>query len=98
MSGHGKKWDAAEKHFQEMELKLTRESRQIQVNYNTLLKENSALRDLLHKSEIKNAELTDHVNRLLEYTGLSKDDIKKACERDKSLADMGKMLGMFRGF
>ena len=42
--------------------------------------------------ETENAQLKDWVERLLEYTELSKEDIKAVCEKDKRLGESLKLF------
>lgn len=58
--------------------------------YETLLKEKEAeilcINNLLHESENKCAELQEWIDRLLEYTELSEDDMKKIIKKEKDTA------------
>lgn len=94
----GKKWSAAEKHFNEMAMDLRRESRRVEAERNQLKDINKKLLEQveIHRSEID--RLNKWVDRLLQYTELSKADIDKACQRGKSIASMGELLGLVRGF
>lgn len=69
MSGRGKKFDAAEKHFEKKRIK---------------------------------EELKEWIERLLEYTELSKDDIKAVYEKDKRMGEainwLSRFGGMFQGY
>jgi hypothetical protein len=69
MSGRGKKFDAAEKHFEKKRIK---------------------------------EELKEWIECLLEYTELSKDDIKAVCEKDKRMGEainwLSRFGGMFQGY
>jgi hypothetical protein len=40
-------------------------------------------------------ELKDWIERLLEYTQLTEDDIKKVCEADKRRSELFETLGIF---
>lgn len=79
----GKKYDAAERHFIE---KQTMYEKRIKGLQETLSNKNAELikvrqeRDELHS---ENARLQDWVERLLQYTELSREDIKTVCEQDK---------------
>lgn len=46
----------------------------------------------------KNQQLKEWIERLLEYTELSKEDIKAACEKDKKIVSGVSMLENFGGF
>lgn len=96
----GKKYDAAEKHFMAREQQLNREIKAHGEAYAELLKQFKAAKDDLLRVEAENAQLHDWVDRLLEYTELSKEDIKQACEKDKEIRSTLKsfiqMAGMIR--
>ncbi|MDD3172193.1 MAG: hypothetical protein PHF63_00765 [Herbinix sp.] len=79
----GKKFDAAEKHFMEKEARLKKQ-------INSLEARNSELRAALvektsenNSLSTKNAELEDWIERLLIYTELNREDIKRICQEDK---------------
>ena len=40
----------------------------------------------------ENQQLKDWIERLLEYTELSQEDIKQACEKDKRMGETAQML------
>ncbi|KLU61858.1 hypothetical protein CEB3_c17760 [Peptococcaceae bacterium CEB3] len=90
----GKKFTAAEKHFQEKEVKIRQEMKRyterimelIDVNHQ-LSKENEVLKSL-------NAEIKEKYEKLLEYSRLEETDIVNALERDKNLSLLS---GMFQG-
>lgn len=50
----------------------------------------------------ENEELKEWIERLLEYTELSKDDIKAACEKDRRMGEamswLSRFGGMFQGY
>jgi hypothetical protein len=52
----------------------------------------------LMKAEQENHALRDWVERLLEYTELTKEDIAKACEKDKQMAETAEWLQRFSKF
>lgn len=58
--------------------------------YDTLLKKKEAeilyIDNLLHESENKCTELQEWIDRLLEYTELSKDDMKTIIKKEKDTA------------
>lgn len=82
----GKKFSAAEKHFQEKEVKLRRD-----IHYWQELAIHRAEHIVQLEAALRSANVTieqqrDWIERLLQYTELSKEDIKTACEKDKALA------------
>lgn len=46
----------------------------------------------------ENLQLKEWIERLLEYTELSKEDIKAACEKDKRIASVASLFGFIGGF
>lgn len=88
----GKKFDAAEKHFQgrihvlEGKIKaLTNESIEKDKAYHLLKIENDKL-------TFENNKLQDWVERLLEYTKMTREDLKAMCEKDKKVAEIADIL------
>lgn len=81
----GKKFNAAEKHFLEKENAYRQRIRALEA---TVHGKDDAIRILTFAcSELagQNLALENQVERLLEYTELSKADIKAACLKDKEL-------------
>lgn len=98
----GKKFSAAEKHFYSKKIELEKKIRSLSSclhDSESLLSEQKILIDSLTS---ENLQLKDWVERLLEYTELSKDDIKTACNKDKELASsfylFNSLLGSFGRF
>lgn len=92
-----KKFDSAKKHFEKERLKLVDQIKAHQSFEHELLEENNRLQERVHSLEREKAELKDWVNRLLEYTELSKEDIKKVCDGDKKLINFASYLNkMFK--
>ena len=93
----GKKFDAAEKHFQEKEKQYQNQIKSL----NEYIKKNSINKnnyeEQVHNLQSENEQLKAWIGRLLQYTELSKDDIKQACEKDKKIAEMLGLLNMFSG-
>lgn len=85
---HGKKFTAAEKHFNEKKVVL---EKRIKARDELIIEQSLKVKTLtnrVNELEAQNAQLQDWVNRLLEYTELSEDDIKKACEKDQQIASL----------
>ena len=40
--------------------------------------------------------MKDWIERLLQYTELSKEDVKKACEKDKAIAGLLDLFGIVK--
>lgn len=91
----GKKFNAAEKHFLEKEKQWKNRISDLEMQQSNTLKLLNDTEEQLQSLQMKNNELQQWINRLLEYTELSESDIKKAVERDKSLADMSMILGQY---
>lgn len=88
----GKKFSAAEKHFQEKEIKLRKDLQYWQdlaINRaKDIVRLEAELKDLTSKV----AQQQEWIERLLEYTELDVNDIKAACEKDKSLAACAELI------
>jgi wobble nucleotide-excising tRNase len=83
---------AAEKRFSEIETSIRREKRNLEAENNLLKKENGELAALVNSQKVEIEQLNQWINRLLEYTELSKEDIEQACKSDKSIALFGDMM------
>ena len=78
----GKKFDAAEKHFEKTRVRLTNKINYLLGRIDELKREQGALSERNSTLEEENRQLSLHVERLLEYTELSIEDIKEACAKD----------------
>ena len=93
----GKKFDAAEKHFAKEREKQNKEIKSLREQLENAHRDTRLFRSRAEFYERKTEELENWVERLLEYTELSKEDIKAACEKDKSMGEALKWLRMFGG-
>ena len=93
----GKKFNAAEKHFEEKRVKMEKEIKCLREQLDESRKEAQSYKEKADAFESKIGELLDWIERLLEYTELSKEDIKAACERDKHLGNFMGLLAAFSG-
>lgn len=88
----GKKFDAAEKHFekkrQEYENTIKRLNNTLKESRAETIKYKTAYENVIGENE----QLKAWIERLLEYTELSIEDIKEACEKDKQMGEAAKML------
>ena len=84
---HGKKFTAAEKYFNEKKVVLEKRIKARDVLIAEQSFEIKRLTNRIIELETQNVQLQDEVNRLLEYTELSKEDIKKVCKKDITIAD-----------
>ena len=82
----GKKFDAAEKHFEKKRIQYERKINDLTQQLENAHRDTRHFRSLYEFAERENEELKAWVERLLEYTELSKEDIKAACEKDKRAA------------
>lgn len=92
----GKKFNAAEKHFQQREVKIRQELREMKEWYedvcnvnSQLIKENTALGHEL-------SELLDRYNKALEYSKLSESQILNAIKKDNSIVSLTEILSTMR--
>lgn len=97
MAGHGKKFDAAEKHFEKKRVQLERDIKSVKEQRDTFYKQMIEYKSKFEFLERENEELTNWIERLLEYTELTKEDIKAACEKDKRMAATMKWLTDWSG-
>lgn len=91
----GKKFDAAEKHFLG---ELAKKSKIIKLQDATILtlhKKAEYFEKQYLEASSENAQLKEWVERLLKYTELEQKDIKRACEKDKELAQILSLIGCF---
>ena len=92
----GKKYDAAQKHFESKRVAI-KKNRHLLDMVCELKAENRQIKSERDALQMENQQLKDWIDRLLEYTELSKEDIAAACEKDKKMkesADM--MLSLFK--
>lgn len=82
----GKKFDAAQKHFMEREQRFNREVSYLKTLNKEYFEKIKLLEDQIITLQNENNQLKEWIERLLNYTELSKEDIKKICEADKEKA------------
>ena len=88
------KWTAAEKYFIKLEGEYTK---QIKILKDTVIAQNKSITELSNKNQQltdENTQLKDWVEILLDYTKLSEEDVKEACKKDKSIAQIPELLNM----
>lgn len=87
----GKQFSAAEKHFEKKRLLYEKQIKHL----NSCVSDQKAIisnqEAKIQSLSTENTQLHEWIERLLEYTELSKEDIKEACEKDKKL---GSLLGI----
>lgn len=90
----GKKFDAHEKHFKEKEIKLNREMNYLRDRCTEINNKNMQL--VKENEQLKKESLDVKVKyeKLLEYSKLSDEEIKKAIHRDKSVNQLSILFNM----
>ena len=93
----GKKFDAAQKHFEGKKIELEKQIKYLTARVSEQNKTISEQRGQIDALSSENQQLKEWIERLLEYTELSKEDIKAACEKDKKIASAMSVFGLFGG-
>lgn len=93
----GKKFDAAQKHFEGKKIELEKQIKALTARVSEKNKTISEQRGQIDALSSENQQLKEWIERLLEYTELSKEDIKAACEKDKKIASAMSVFGLFGG-
>ena len=93
----GKKIDAAQKHFEGKKIELEKQIKALNARVSEQNKTISEQRGQIDALSSENQQLKEWIERLLEYTELSKEDIKAACEKDKKIASAMSVFGLFGG-
>ena len=88
----GKKFTAAEKHFEGKKQEYERKIKHLSFELSESRKEISRYKETCNSLQTENEQLKQWVDRLLEYTELSEKDIKEACEKDKRISETAKMM------
>lgn len=91
----GKKFDAAEKHFEKKRITYEKQIKGLKEQLERAHKDTNHFRSMAEFYERENDELKRWIERLLEYTELTKEDIKAACEKDKKMAEAAEWLTKF---
>lgn len=98
----GKKFDAAQKHFEGEKVKYEKQIKYLREEISAQKKTISEQKEEIDSLSSENCQLKDWVERLLEYTELSKEEIKTACEKNVRLANAASLIGglfsSFKGF
>ena len=93
----GKKFDAAQKHFEGKKIELEKQIKYLTARVSEQNKTISEQKGQIDALSSENQQLKEWIERLLEYTELSKEDIKAACEKDKKIASAMSVFGLFGG-
>jgi hypothetical protein len=94
----GKKFDAAEKHFQKLKEKYERHLKTLYEQKCSLQDELVQAKNRIHELESENTQQCEWIERLLKYTELSKEDIAKACQIDIDKNNSKKMINNILSF
>ena len=94
----GKKFTAAEKHFEQKRVQYARQIKDLNKQLEEARETIRLYKSRYEQAEQENHALRDWVERLLEYTELTKEDIAKACEKDKRMAETAEWLQRFSKF
>jgi predicted RNase H-like nuclease (RuvC/YqgF family) len=94
---NSKRFNAAEKHFEKKRIQLEKRIKSLEQQLESAHRDTRIFRSRMEFLEIENEELKDWVERLLQYTELSKEDIKAACEKDKCMGEAVSWLTRFAG-
>lgn len=93
----GKKFTAAEKHFQEKEERLRKELKYWEKRANEQSSRLLTVCEELANARHTIAQQKDWIDRLLQYTELDLKDIKAACEKDKKIGQAaGIMVDVYK--
>ena len=93
----GKKFDAAQKHFEGKKIELEKQIKHLTARVSEQNKVILEQKEQIDALASENLQLKEWIERLLEYTELSKEDIKAACEKDKKIASAMSVFGLFGG-
>ena len=93
--GRGKKFEAAEKHFEKKRIQYEKRIKYLEEQLELTRKDLRKFVSNCDFIERENEELKNWIERLLEYTELSKEDIRAACEKDKKAAEALSWLDKF---
>ncbi len=91
----GKNFDAAEKHFEKKRAQYEKRIKDLNQQLENAHRDTRHFRSRYEFLQRENEELKNWIERLLEYTELSKEDIKAACEKDKQAAEALSWLSRF---
>ena len=100
----GKKFDAAQKHFEGKKIELEKQIKALTARVSEQNKTISEQKGQIDALSSENQQLKEWIERLLEYTEISKEDLKKLIESEKEKAEVRErifttlgILGVFGG-
>ncbi len=85
---------AKDKAFERERVKFQRRIRDLEQIVQSKDAENSYLREQINVQDTQIRSLNDWVDRLLEYTELSKEDMRKSIEKDAVISDIFEMFSV----
>lgn len=94
----GRKFSAAEKHFEKKRVQYEKQIKSLNEQLDSAHRDTRLFRGRYELAERENEELKNWLERLLEYTELSKDDIRQTCDKDKRMAEAAEWLKKFSSF
>lgn len=83
--------------FEKERAKYRKQIRELESAVVQKTNENAELREQISRTEEKCLELQDWVSRLLEYTEMSEDDMKKIIQKEKNTAEVMEHFNRFMG-
>jgi predicted nuclease with TOPRIM domain len=90
----GKKFNAAEKHFQEKEIKMRQETTFYKNRMKDLEISNTLLIEKNKQLTKENVDIKSKYDKLLEYAKLSEIDIMTALRKDKTIEQLGTLMNI----
>lgn len=90
MGNKGKKFEAAEKHFQKKELEFNRRLKIYEGQAEEIRTLNKRVNDLEHEK----AELQEMLSKMLELKDMSVEELKEKIESDKAIRKMTEIFTM----
>lgn len=91
----GKKFNAAEQHFLKKEQQYRKQIKELEQKLSSRENELKGVISIYETCGKRCQEQDEQITKLLKYCELSKEDIKKACEKDKAMAEIAKMINLF---
>lgn len=92
----GKKYTAAEKHFNEKAADLRRLIRSLELDNMDLMRQKRDAEIKVISLESENEQLRAWVERLLEFTELSKEELKTLCDRANATKTFMDLMGVMQ--
>lgn len=94
----GKKFTAAEKHFESKRQEYEKEIKLLKIKLMESRQQTIEWQEKYTSLCVEHEQFKDWIERLLEYTELDKKDIKAACDKDKEAAETFKSFNTLMKF